>query len=252
MLKAVPGGRLPDGRQVKPFRMSACKITVGQFREFVRATGYKTDAEKDHRGWGYFAEGRGLESGRDYTWEKVGWEQRDNHPVVNVTWRDALEFCRWRSQKDGQTYDLPTNAEWETAYRGGPKVEGGEALVRVANVADAAMRSQFPDLRWPLRGASDKFAFTAPVGPFRANTVGLYDLEGNVAEWCRDWFDEQKARAAKNPDDPESGVERVCRGGTWYHDLKDHAPDHREGSVMTHRHCTLGFRVVVRGAPTAP
>jgi formylglycine-generating enzyme required for sulfatase activity len=255
VLKRVPGGALPDGRRVQAFEMSAHEITVGQFRKFVRATGYKTEAEKDGRGgWGYNAVAKGLETDPHFTWENTGWEQTDDHPVVNVTWRDANAFCKWLSKAEGKSYDLPSDAEWEHAFRSGTKRDYTNALpelIEIANVADASLREKFPELRYPLRGISDRKPFTAAVGSFRADDNGLCDLHGNVAEWCRDPLDPEKAHG-KDLRDPESGVLLVCRGGTWYHDPAWCAAGHREGCLITHRHCTLGFRVVVRPAPAKP
>jgi formylglycine-generating enzyme required for sulfatase activity len=254
VLKRIPGGMLPDGRSVRTFEMSAHEITVGQFRKFVRATGYKTEAEKDGRGWGYNAEAKCLETDPRFTWESTGWEQTDDHPVVNVTWRDADAFCKWLSKTEGKSYDLPTDAEWEYAFRSSSRRDAANApaeLIKIANIADKSMRDKFPDLRWPLRELSDGKPFTAAVGSFPADNNGLYDLHGNVAEWCRDPFDAEKARG-KDPRDPENKVELVCRGGTWYHNLAERGADHREGCLVTHRHCTLGFRVVVRSASGTP
>ena len=104
----------------KPFHMGVYTVTVGQFRQFVKDAGYKTEAEKDGAGgWGYNAARKAFDSDQKYNWQNVGWEQTDDHPVVNVTWNDAVAFCDWMSKKEDKQYRLPTEAEWEYSCRAG-------------------------------------------------------------------------------------------------------------------------------------
>src|SRR6185312_13668631 len=115
-----------------------------------------------------------------YSWRTVGFEQTDEHPVVNVSWNDADAFCKWLTKKEGKTYRLPTEAEWEYACRGGTKTaystgDSPDTLVSYANVADAALKARIPGI-FNQKGTTDwtkpwddGFAFTAPVGSFRAN-----------------------------------------------------------------------------------
>ncbi len=108
-------------RITRPFFMGTCEVTVGQFRRFVEDSGYKTEAERDGTGgWGYDP-ALGKCRGRDlrFNWRNPGFEQTDAQPVLNVTWNDAMAFCRWLSRKEGKTYRLPTEAEWEYACRAG-------------------------------------------------------------------------------------------------------------------------------------
>jgi formylglycine-generating enzyme required for sulfatase activity len=109
-------------RITKPFYLGTHEVTVGQFRHFVKDTGYKTDAEKGTLfagaiGWKRDTED--FERNAKYSWQNAGFEQTEGHPVVNVSWNDALEFCKWLSGKEGKTYRLPTEAEWEYACRAG-------------------------------------------------------------------------------------------------------------------------------------
>ena len=100
--------------------LSAHEITVGQFRRFVEDAGYQTQAERDGKGgWGFDSATGEFKQDAKYTWRSPGFEQSDDHPVVNVSWNDATEFCRWLSRKDGRTYRLPTEAEWEYCCRAG-------------------------------------------------------------------------------------------------------------------------------------
>ena len=108
-------------RITKPFYLGNYEVTVGQFRQFVNATGYKTDAEKDAvGGWGYTGvEERPFKRDPQYTWRETGFSQSDDHPVVNVSWNDAVTFCEWLSRREKKNYRLPTEAQWEYACRAG-------------------------------------------------------------------------------------------------------------------------------------
>ena len=126
----------------------------------------------------------------NYSWRNVGFAQTDLHPVVCVSWNDAVAFCDWLSRKEGKTYRLPTEAEWEYACRAGTTTrywcgDDPEGLARAANVPDASAKSLFP--AWKTIGASDGCVFTAPVGSYRPNPFGLYDMHGNAWQWCSDW-----------------------------------------------------------------
>ena len=121
-----------------------------------------------------------------------GFAQSDNHPVLNVSWNDAMEFCRWLSREEGKTCRLPTEAEWEYACRAGTTTRyfhgnDSEGLEKMGNVADAAFVGQFPELEGVVR-ANDGYAYTSPVGSFLQNAFGLSDMHGNVWEWCADWY----------------------------------------------------------------
>ena len=126
--------------------------------------------------------------------------------MVNVSWNDAVAFCKWLSRKEGKTYRLPTEAEWEYACRAGTTTryysgDDPETLAKVANVADATAKAKFPDWKWTIK-ASDGYVFTAPVGQFKPNAFGLYDMHGNAWQWCADWYG--KDYYGKSPvDDPK-------------------------------------------------
>ncbi len=111
-------------RITKPFYLGIHEVTVGQFRQFVKETGYRTMAEESEDGApGYNAEIRNFEGGTQYYWDFPGFPQNDDQPVANVVWDDAVAFCEWLSQKTGQTIRLPTEAEWEYACRAGSTTE---------------------------------------------------------------------------------------------------------------------------------
>ena len=210
-------------RVTKPFYLGAYHVTRGQFRRFINDSGYKTEAET--------AISRAPRDGtprarrptlaEDYTWRSPGFEQTDEHPVVCLSWNDAVAFCKWLSHKGGNAYRLPTEAEWEYACRAGTTTryfsgDDPETLAKVANVADATLRARFVDWKEGIK-ASDGYAFTAPVGQFKPNAFGLYDMHGNAWQWCADWFgvDYYRKSPVDDPKGPDGGNARVARGGSW-------------------------------------
>lgn len=123
-----------------------------------------------------------------------------NNPVDNVSWDDAVAFCRKLSAKEGRTYRLPTEAEWEYACRAGTTTPfyTGETIGTTQSNHNGDKK-------------------TMPVGSFSPNDFGLYDMHGNVSEWCQDWFDEDyyATSPTTNPQGPSTGIFRVLRGGNW-------------------------------------
>jgi formylglycine-generating enzyme required for sulfatase activity/serine/threonine protein kinase/FKBP-type peptidyl-prolyl cis-trans isomerase len=208
----------------QPFYLGNYEVTKGQFRKFMEDTGYKTDAEKDGKGdWGYTGDkDKPFEQRPSFTWRDWGVDQGDdNAPVVNVSYNDAVAFCKWLSTKEGKRYRLPTEAEWEYACRAGTtgryyNGEDPESLTKIANVWDAAAKEKLPQFDHYL-SSSDGWAFTSPVGQFAANDFGLYDMLGNAREWCSDWYDEDYYTKSpeKDPQGPSVGSFRVARGGGW-------------------------------------
>jgi formylglycine-generating enzyme required for sulfatase activity len=219
----------------RPFYLGQYTVTRGQFRRFVQDTGYKTEAEIDGTGGnGYEAATRRFARKPAYTWRDPGFAQTDEHPVVNVSWNDAVAFCRWLSCKEGRDYRLPTEAEWEYSCRAGAATrfyhgDDEAGLRHLANVADKSFAAKFDQdyvnkdfpkatQDWLARVPwDDGFPFTAPVGQFRPNLFGLYDMHGNVWQWCTDWYDKDYYGRSprQDPQGPESGSARVFRGGCW-------------------------------------
>ncbi len=210
-------------RITKPFYLGTYHVTRGQFRQFVADTAYKTDAEKGERpgAFGWDPDKKEFGFNEKYSWRNAGFEQTDEHPVVNVSWNDAVAFCKWLSRKEGKTYRLPTEAEWEYACRAGTTTryysgDDPETLAKVGNVADAAAKAKFPDWKSTIK-ANDGYVFTAPVGKFKPNAFGLYDMHGNAWQWCADWYGAEyyAASPVDDPTGPDSGNDRVLRGGSW-------------------------------------
>ena len=238
-------------RITKPFYLGTYHVTRGQFRQFVEDTGYKTDAEKGEKpgAWGWDPDKKAFGFNEKYSWRNAGFEQTDEHPVVNVSWNDAVAFCKWLSKKEGKTYRLPTEAEWEYACRAGTTTryysgDDPETLAKVGNVADAAAKAKFPDWKYTIK-ASDGYVFTAPVGKFKPNAFGLYDMHGNAWQWCADWYGaEYYAKSpADDPTGPDSGDDRVLRGGSWDIGPDDARSADRFGYWPSDRVDDTGFRV---------
>jgi formylglycine-generating enzyme required for sulfatase activity len=236
----------------RAFWMSRCEVTVAQFRKFVESTGYKTEPEES--GEGSFA--LDIKTGEiarapERIWSNPGYTQGDNHPVVCVSWKDATAYCEWLSKQEGKTCRLPTEAEWEYACRAGTDtlLATGEDLLSLqgaANMADGALQTVYASAGgcapW-----NDGYAFTSTVGSFIPNRFGLFDMHGNVAEWCQDWYDAgyYANSPAKDPQGPLSGKWRVVRGGSWYNTASCGRSSGRHDNIATSPATTNGFRVVM-------
>ena len=236
----------------KPFYLGTYTVTLGQFRAFVKAAGYQTEAENDGQGgWGYNAKTKDFEGLKpDYNWKNPGFEQTDDHPVVNVTWNDAVAFCDWLSNKEGKTYRLPTEAEWEYSCRAGTKTrfysgDDDDSLKAVANIADASFKEKYPAGNWAASW-DDGYPFTAPAGKFKPNAFGLYDMHGNVWQWCGDRYGEDyyKNSPRQDPQGPGAGAIRVVRGNSFFRDARRCRSAHRNGVEPLARYSDVGFRVV--------
>ena len=165
-------------------------------------------------------------------WPKPDYQQGPTHPAVNVGWPDAVAFCEWLSKKEGGTYRLPTDAEWSVAV--GLGVERGNTPEdKDGKVAGYPWGKAWPPPRGTGNYGWDNFARTAPVGSFAANAFGLYDLSGNVWEWCEDWYSKKKDY-------------RVLRGGSWgYYEKGFLRSSCRYTDHPTHRDAYYGFRCVL-------
>ena len=250
------------------FWLGATEVTVGQFRRFLQASGYVPESVRDGTGgYGYnaaydparTARGDAFE-GRDarYSWQNPGFAQTDHHPVVNVSWNDAAAMARWLSAREGVTYRLPTEAEWEYAARAGsrtryPAGDDPAVLLTSANTFDRAVAPLWP--RWQDRAGSgsDGQRFTAPVASYAPNAFGLYDMIGNAWEWCADWYGEDyyAHSPADDPPGPASGQVRVRRGGSWHTWPLYARVAFRNWNTPDTRYVLVGFRLL-REAPPKP
>jgi formylglycine-generating enzyme required for sulfatase activity len=209
-------------RITRPFYLGVYEVTVGQFRQFVQQSGHKTDAEK---------------GGDTRAWNNPFFNQTDDHPVMMVSWNDASAFCTWLGRKERKTYRLPAEAEWEYACRAGSVTRYSYGDDPQALGASA----------WIGGKTGNAGAKTHPVGQKKPNAWGLYDLHGNVLEWCADRYsDTYDARASQDdPTGPESGDSRVVRGGSWGTRPRDARSACRSWYKPGLRYMDLGFRVVL-------
>jgi sulfatase modifying factor 1 len=241
----------------KAFYMGAHPVTRGQFAAFVKAADYKTEAEKEGKAFGYNASKKAFDEGA-YTWRDPGFLQTADHPVVVATWNDATAFCVWLSKKEGKTYELPTEAEWEYACRAGTKTrfwcgDRDADLKGNANIADASFKEKYSAGDWAVSW-DDGYAFTSPVGRFKANPWGLYDMHGNVWQWCADYYDGKYYENSnkKDPLNSSKSNSRVLRGGSWGHEPRHCRSAGRGINVPANRLSNFGFRVVLRSPARTP
>ncbi|RQV94580.1 hypothetical protein EH221_07275 [bacterium] len=237
---------------VSDFRMGKYEVTVAEFDKFISETGYQTDAEKNDGS--YFLMGSELEKKASVNWrcDEQGNPRKAselNHPVIHVSWNDADAYCNWLSNKTGAKYRLPTEAEWEYAARSRGKnykyawgnfdPEGRKG----GNIADESSKRA---LGWSdiWKGYDDGYVLTAPVGSFEPNELGLYDMTGNVWEWCWDWYGRYSSSSQTNPTGPSSGTYRVLRGGSWNNAPINMRCTNRNINLPGNRDNSNGFRFV--------
>ena len=231
----------------KGFWLQTKEVTKEQFEKFIEDTGYKTDAEKNDGGYGW--DGSEWKKDADYYWKNPSFEQGADHPAVCISWNDAVEFCKWQTKndKDGRKYRLPTESEWEyackagkmTNYCWGDDPDKGKGW---CNASDLTAKENNPN--WTVFNWKDGYIYTSPVASFKANKWGLYDMHGNVFEWCQDWHGEYPSDKVKDPKGPGKGKFRVQRGGSWYSNPRNCRSANRFGNSPGDAYSDSGFRVV--------
>lgn len=241
--------------KISAFQMARTETTWGEFRAFVAATGYNTDAEK---------------RGASYSWDSLGWHLipgvcwrhdergklrmpgQEQFPVVHVSWNDAAHFCNWRSRQEhlqavytfladtvfidfnADGYRLPTEAEWE--YAAGR-----------LNAGLFSGKGPVDSLAWHSGNARHR---AHPVGQKRPNQLGLFDLTGNVWEWCQDYYSKDYYAQSKNRNDPTGplpGDERVLRGGSWNNTPRHCRNTNRSSRFPDFSDGNVGFRIARKG-----
>ena len=195
--------------ELDEFYMDTREVTVGQFREFVNQSGYNYGGN----------------------WNDVAkYSPGDEYPMVLVNWNDATAYAGWAGKR------LPTEAEWEYAVRGGlvgKRYPWGDEI-------------SHDDANYDGTGGKAKWSKCSPVGSFAANGYGLYDMTGNVYEWCQDWSgsDYDSNTPAKNPSGPVTGKYRVLQGGGWDSSTLDLRVAYRIRNAPLYQRYSCGFRCV--------
>lgn len=229
---------------VKSFSAGKFEVTRGEYRLFAESTGRSSD--------GCFVwTASGFEKDPIRDWRNPGYGQDDTHPVVCVSWDDASAYAKWLSEKTGRTYRLLSEAEWEYAARAGTTTtrfwgDDGNASCDFANGGDLATRARVPGAgTWPVADCNDRYAYTAPVGRYRANAFGLHDMLGNVWEWTQDCWNANYSGAPTDGSAWTAGEcsLRVVRGGSWEDAPMGVRAAYRVGSPTVIRVYIRGFRV---------
>jgi len=216
----------------KPFEMGKYEVTFEEYDLFAAATGR---SKPNEQGWG-----------------------RNTRPVINVSWKDAVAYTQWLSERTGLNFRLPSEAEWEYAARATTKTArywvnkteaGQEPACQYANVFDAKNESKIKNtyggINWAPFQCEDDFAFTAPVGQFKPNAWKLYDMLGNVWEWVQDCYHDNYNNAPTDGSAWESGNcdRRVLRGGSWLHEPQFERSSYRFGDTPDYHYLYIGFRL---------
>lgn len=224
----------------KPFYMGATEVTQGQYQKVMGLNPSSFKDSKDNAG-------------------------SANRPVEQVSWEDAVEFCKRLSmmpdeKQNKRVYRLPTEAQWEYACRAGQKGpfgfdsgtgELGQFAWFANNSGDKPIDSQEvwkatkEELDEYLKVLKENRCRTQPVAQKKPNAWGLYDMHGNVWEWCADWYSDYPKGQATDPSGPQKGTDRVVRGGGFHFQSQDCRSAERHGSFPANRVDDLGFRVVV-------
>ncbi len=227
---------------VSSFSMSRYEITNEPYAAFLNAKGNQEEGGVtwyNERGEGYngYAAAAIKQSGGTWVVESG----RERHPVNYVSWYGARAYCAWLSEKTGQRYRLPTEAEWKYAAGGG--TAGRDSLGY--RLHEYAGSDNVDEVAW-YSGTTNREG-TREVGTKQANELGLYDMSGNVWEWCADWYDSgyNSNASSINPTGPSSGTYRVLRGGSWLnYNLSCRVSNRDDLSYPNYRYTDFGFRVV--------
>ena len=227
-----------DVRIAHAFLMSKYLVTVVQFARFISESQYRTEAETGPSG-GFGFDGKELIQKKEYTWRNPGFKQTDAHPVVLVSWNDAVAFCNWLAKKSGRKVMLPTEAQWEYACRAGTE----------ARFYNGGTDSDAEEIAWFKKNAEGA---THPVGAKKPNEFGLFDMCGGVYQWCRDQYQPYKEEPGTEAavDDPvveksDDKIRRVLRGGSFLKDARNCRSAARYRNDPRSRNADNGFRIVI-------
>lgn len=218
---------------VNAFALGKYEVTVAEFRKFVRDTNYQTDAERGNGCNVYSSELKHWDWIEGKTWQDPNFTQQDNHPVVCVSWNDAIAYVNWLSEKTGERYRLPTEAEWEFAARAGSSANftwGNEGTCKQANCCNT--------------GTTWLSKQTQTVGIYNSNAFGLHDVHGNVWEWTGSVYTTRYiGKELELTDRDNNSSRRAARGGSWHNLVKYTRSARRIPYWPQERFSTTGFRV---------
>ncbi len=229
-------------RITKDVFLGRTEVTVAQFRAFVEATAHETGAQK---------------RGEGVTWSNPPFAQEDDHPVIEVSWRDAVAYADWRSSQDGLErcyadkmapiactgWRLPTDSEWEWAARGTAKEPvPGVAITGIGCAPDPALSR----VAWTCANAQSG---THPVASLTPTERGPHDLHGNVWEWVHDWHEDYGVAELVDPAGPPKGKEKVLRGGGWGSPASEVSATARAAEPPDTASDSLGFRLARTVSP---
>ncbi|MBF0181219.1 MAG: SUMF1/EgtB/PvdO family nonheme iron enzyme [Magnetococcales bacterium] len=216
--------------RLEGFWMARFPVTRGQFHYFLRDSGYRTTADREGWAKSYDPGQDGFTQCPGGNWERTGFVQGEDHPVVNVSHDDAMEFAQWLSFRCGRVVRLPSEAQWEHACRAGTATRyhwGDDATPEQANFGG-------------------HHGGTTPVTRFAPNGFGLFDMHGNVYEWLLDWYDEHFYTISDRHEplcrESDSG-ERVLRGGSWHASAARMRSAGRDRYAPHLRDADIGFRL---------
>lgn len=225
--------------------------------QFVNETSYRTDAERN--GGSYIWSGDKWKKQNGITWKcdaegNLRPQSDYNHPVIHVSWNDANEYCKWLSLKTNKSYRLPSEAEWEyvagngsehTKYSWGIGNPNGKIGGNIYDLSCSKVLGFNTSSLGTWKTYDDGYAFTSPVGCFYPNEFGLYDMIGNVFEFCSDWLDSDYYKISPfiDPKGPLTGIYHVRRGGSWYSSQEEQRVSYREECNSTVSISVCGFRI---------
>ncbi|NBB31507.1 SUMF1/EgtB/PvdO family nonheme iron enzyme [Cellulophaga sp. BC115SP] len=223
------------------FAMGKYEVTQSQFKLFVAETSYKTDAEKNGFSYVFHEDSikvlrQNINWRNDERGELVGNDpQSAQKPVIHVSWNDANEYCKWLTEKaqlkgEIKVFRLPTESEWEYVA----KVSANKGSKGVQSSDNKGYQD------WHLENSGKKIH---KVGEKIANKFQVYDINGNVSEWCSDWFGRYSSLRSSNPKGSEVGDYKVFRGGNWSDSIEYSQPFSRSYQLSTYTSYNLGFRV---------
>lgn len=214
----------------KGFWMGRTEVTVKAYKRFAKATRSKMPPEPLDTPFRTLS----TKSGGISTEFRRGPGKKQDRPIINVTWDEAREFCEWAGGR------LPTEAEWEYAARGG----------KDGLVYPSGDLMSHEEANYGHTGGRDQWRYAAPAGSFEPNDFGLYDMAGNVWEWCNDWLDGfyYGNSPPHDPPGPPEGKDKVIRGGSWAFGPKYLRVSTRARGNPTDRGEDIGFRCVQEGA----